>query len=78
MTVIHQVLVETLHLVERNLDPRNLGGTQSPTQPDVAAQTTTSAAPSPTMSSGSSGGGTSSPLLFFVALGFGVVFTNLW
>ncbi|TGJ86961.1 hypothetical protein E0Z10_g1850 [Xylaria hypoxylon] len=26
----------------------------------------------------SSGGNTSSPLLFFVALGFGVVFTNLW
>jgi hypothetical protein len=24
------------------------------------------------------GGGSSSPLLFFVALGFGVVFTNLW
>ncbi|CAK7197376.1 hypothetical protein SEUCBS139899_000022 [Sporothrix eucalyptigena] len=33
-----------------------------------------------TSSSGSSGGGGggSSPLLFFVALGFGVVFTNLW
>ncbi|PGH30937.1 hypothetical protein GX50_06294 [[Emmonsia] crescens] len=29
-------------------------------------------------SSGNSGGPTSSPLLFFVALGFGVVFTNLW
>ncbi|KAF9894182.1 hypothetical protein FE257_007684 [Aspergillus nanangensis] len=27
---------------------------------------------------GGGGGGTSSPLLFFVALGFGVVFTNLW
>jgi hypothetical protein len=26
----------------------------------------------------SPGGPTSSPLLFFVALGFGVVFTNLW
>jgi hypothetical protein len=25
-----------------------------------------------------SNGPTSSPLLFFVALGFGVVFTNLW
>ena len=25
-----------------------------------------------------SSGPTSSPLLFFVALGFGVVFTNLW
>ncbi|KAF3050275.1 hypothetical protein E8E11_007549 [Didymella keratinophila] len=28
--------------------------------------------------SGGGGGPTSSPLLFFVALGFGVVFTNLW
>ncbi|KAI0409878.1 hypothetical protein F4802DRAFT_5245 [Xylaria palmicola] len=27
---------------------------------------------------GGGGGGSSSPLLFFVALGFGVVFTNLW
>lgn len=31
-----------------------------------------------TNNSGSSNGPTSSPLLFFVALGFGVVFTNLW
>lgn len=28
--------------------------------------------------SGNSGNSGSSPLLFFVALGFGVVFTNLW
>ena len=34
----------------------------------------------PTQTSTSTGGGavTQSPLLFFVALGFGVVFTNLW
>lgn len=39
----------------------------------------TSAAPSQPASNGGGGGGpTSSPLLFFVALGFGVVFTNLW
>lgn len=39
-----------------------------------------SAAATTTGSSGDSGGSgaTSSPLLFFVALGFGVVFTNLW
>jgi len=46
-----------------------------------------SAGPSPTASPSSNpqnnqnqngGGPTSSPLLFFVALGFGVVFTNLW
>ncbi|KAF2013358.1 hypothetical protein BU24DRAFT_235958 [Aaosphaeria arxii CBS 175.79] len=44
---------------------------------------TSSAAPPPATSAAPSGGGggggpTSSPLLFFVALGFGVVFTNLW
>ncbi|KAJ4345262.1 uncharacterized protein N0V89_011392 [Didymosphaeria variabile] len=43
----------------------------------------TSTAPVATPTSGGGGGGggggpTSSPLLFFVALGFGVVFTNLW
>lgn len=36
----------------------------------------------PTQNSGNNtttqSGGNSSPLLFFVALGFGVVFTNLW
>ncbi|KAL4981804.1 hypothetical protein BDW68DRAFT_192671 [Aspergillus falconensis] len=42
---------------------------------------TTGSSPAPTdNSSGDNGGSspTSSPLLFFVALGFGVVFTNLW
>ncbi|KAK2073959.1 hypothetical protein P8C59_008196 [Phyllachora maydis] len=34
--------------------------------------------PSSSDSSNQSGGSNSSPLLFFVALGFGVVFTNLW
>ncbi|CAI7651380.1 unnamed protein product [Penicillium pancosmium] len=47
------------------------------------APSTTTAAASAATTTGSSGGGggsgaTSSPLLFFVALGFGVVFTNLW
>ncbi|CAF9943669.1 MAG: hypothetical protein ALECFALPRED_000919 [Alectoria fallacina] len=42
--------------------------------------TSASAAPTATSPPANSGGGgpTSSPLLFFVALGFGVVFTNLW
>ncbi|EPS40579.1 hypothetical protein H072_5557 [Dactylellina haptotyla CBS 200.50] len=39
---------------------------------------TISPTPSPTGSSGGGGGTQNSPLLFFVALGFGVVFTNLW
>lgn len=62
-------------------------GTPSPsTTPAVAATLTPTLLPSASPSSGGSGGGgggggggpTSSPLLFFVALGFGVVFTNLW
>ncbi|OAG36056.1 hypothetical protein AYO21_09774 [Fonsecaea monophora] len=41
--------------------------------------TTASSTASPTGNPGGNGGsGPSSPLLFFVALGFGVVFTNLW
>ncbi|KAF4629618.1 hypothetical protein G7Y89_g8526 [Cudoniella acicularis] len=84
MAVVNQVVVEVFHLVERHLQDRNLGGTQTtatvgdPTQ-QMQTTSTTSALPTPTMSSTTgSGGPTSSPLLFFVALGFGVVFTNLW
>ncbi|KAI9720047.1 MAG: hypothetical protein M1812_003174 [Candelaria pacifica] len=51
----------------------------TPTSSASAASLTTSALAGPTTSAASSSGGpTSSPLLFFVALGFGVVFTNLW
>jgi len=61
--------------------------TQSPTQAPTSSTMTIpvtdiSPTPTPTPSNngaGSGGGGnSSSPLLFFVALGFGVVFTNLW
>ncbi|KAK4691121.1 hypothetical protein P7C71_g5813, partial [Lecanoromycetidae sp. Uapishka_2] len=45
----------------------------------VTSPTSTASAPTSTGTGGGGGGGpTSSPLLFFVALGFGVVFTNLW
>ncbi len=47
----------------------------------AAPSAISSAPPGPTTSAAGGGGGggpTSSPLLFFVALGFGVVFTNLW
>jgi hypothetical protein len=57
----------------------------------VQAQDSSSAAPQPTGNNdgndnndnnngggGGGGGPTNSPILFFVALGFGVVFTNLW
>ncbi|KIW64933.1 hypothetical protein PV04_07233 [Phialophora macrospora] len=45
----------------------------------MATSSATATAATPTASSSGNGGsGPSSPLLFFVALGFGVVFTNLW
>lgn len=75
-------MVEVLDVVERGLQGRGLDGTQTTTQfPNATPLTTPSSTmSSPTASSTSSGssGPTSSPLLFFVALGFGVVFTNLW
>lgn len=55
--------------------------TMSPTTPVSSLATTTTPVPAATTSATGGGGGggpTSSPLLFFVALGFGVVFTNLW
>lgn len=62
---------------------RNLGNpTSSSTTSSMASATSsTSAATTTAASTNSSNNGngpTSSPLLFFVALGFGVVFTNLW
>ncbi|KAH8596715.1 hypothetical protein B0O99DRAFT_651457 [Bisporella sp. PMI_857] len=74
MPFVHQI-IQTLYSVQ--LDKRNLGtGTSSPSP--TAVLQTTSPSPTQTMAQQNNGGGTSSPLLFFVALGFGVVFTNLW
>ncbi|KAI4861958.1 hypothetical protein F4820DRAFT_451423 [Hypoxylon rubiginosum] len=50
----------------------SIASTASPASPDPSSTGTGN------NSQDNSGGGTSSPLLFFVALGFGVVFTNLW
>lgn len=51
----------------------------STSAPVAAASVSAPPAAATTPPSGGGGGGpTSSPLLFFVALGFGVVFTNLW
>ncbi|KAJ9643280.1 hypothetical protein H2204_002176 [Knufia peltigerae] len=44
----------------------------------TTSSTISSPTASPTSNPGGGGNGPSSPLLFFVALGFGVVFTNLW
>ena len=46
------------------------------TKPSSTSQS--AAAASSSQAANSNNGGPSSPLLFFVALGFGVVFTNLW
>ncbi|KXL41340.1 MAG: hypothetical protein FE78DRAFT_129179, partial [Acidomyces sp. 'richmondensis'] len=50
------------------------------TSPTATTSSSATVTPSPTSTQqqSSGGGATSSPLLFFVALGFGVVFTNLW
>ncbi|CAK7215530.1 hypothetical protein SCUCBS95973_002506 [Sporothrix curviconia] len=55
-----------------------ISGAATTTNPPPSG--TSAAPPSATTTSGGNGGGGggSSPLLFFVALGFGVVFTNLW
>ncbi|KAH8813139.1 hypothetical protein F5884DRAFT_325558 [Xylogone sp. PMI_703] len=77
MAIINQVMVEVLNVAERGLElhPRQVPTTVAPS----ASATTVTPTPSPTKTnSGGGGGPTSSPLLFFVALGFGVVFTNLW
>ncbi|KAI0966422.1 hypothetical protein F4678DRAFT_293388 [Xylaria arbuscula] len=65
--------------------PLSPSGTGTPSVMSAASISSTISSPTATPSQGSddnkgSGGGTgsSSPLLFFVALGFGVVFTNLW
>ncbi|KAI9698402.1 MAG: hypothetical protein M1836_003982 [Candelina mexicana] len=64
-----------LGIGEHVLDVRDSAPTSSASAPSL----TTSALAGPTTSAASNAGGpTSSPLLFFVALGFGVVFTNLW
>ncbi|TAQ84742.1 hypothetical protein B7494_g6927 [Chlorociboria aeruginascens] len=75
---IDQVMVDVFHyVVERQLHDRALGSPTTATSSSATQMMSTSATPSPT-SSPSPSGPTSSPLLFFVALGFGVVFTNLW
>ncbi|MCJ1478760.1 hypothetical protein MMC13_007444 [Lambiella insularis] len=53
-------------------------GNASDTPTSTSAPSATSAIPTPSPTSAPSSGPSSSPLLFFVALGFGVVFTNLW
>ncbi|KAK2055482.1 hypothetical protein LY76DRAFT_607643 [Colletotrichum caudatum] len=93
MAVIDQVLVEVSRFVVRQVSESASSlpsSTATPTSSLGEAPSPTDTAtdnPSPTGNSGNGGGNggggggggnSSSPLLFFVALGFGVVFTNLW
>lgn len=79
MAIINQVVVEVFHVLENPLRQRSLGESPTTTILPVATAPSQTTSATPTMSSSSnSSGPTSSPLLFFVALGFGVVFTNLW
>lgn len=81
MAAINQINTSILYVVERVAQQV---ATSQPPLPSTTilsgSQTSTSPPPatSSTASGGGGGGGSSSPLLFFVALGFGVVFTNLW
>jgi hypothetical protein len=70
MAAVHEIVGDVANLVARAAVAR--AESSSATSPDPTSQPTDNSQPQK-----DSGGG-SSPLLFFVALGFGVVFTNLW
>lgn len=74
MAVIENVVTEVTHLAYRLVE-RQGDATRTPAS---NPSSTESSRPSETTGDDDGGGGGSSPLLFFVALGFGVVFTNLW
>ncbi|KAF4999186.1 hypothetical protein FGRMN_2645 [Fusarium graminum] len=70
MVAVNQILTEVSHIVIRAAAAEDPSSTSS----QAAAETTTDNS----NDKKDNGGGSNSPLLFFVALGFGVVFTNLW
>jgi len=67
MAIVDQLLGEAYNVVARSEE-------HSGATPVLLARQQSSPTPPPQ----NRGNPTSSPLLFFVALGFGVVFTNLW
>ncbi|KLU81290.1 RING-8 protein [Magnaporthiopsis poae ATCC 64411] len=87
MALINAAVLDGVRIVVRQASETLSSSTPSGPAP-TSSSTTTAAAPADTNVNGSpaSPGGNSppnntngnSPLLFFVALGFGVVFTNLW
>ncbi|KAB8304665.1 hypothetical protein EYC80_004033 [Monilinia laxa] len=75
MTLVNEMF-EVLKIVGRQSSIDGVSPALSSSTPSNTATATATPSPSPVSTSNSSP--TSSPLLFFVALGFGVVFTNLW
>lgn len=73
MAVIDQVANVVAHVVVRAATETASSTTSDTTSPQTAIPSNTN-----NSNNNNKGGGSSSPLLFFVALGFGVVFTNLW
>lgn len=71
MGILTQVLREATHVVAR-------AASETASATEEASSQSSSAEPEPNRNEGNNNGSSSSPLLFFVALGFGVVFTNLW
>lgn len=85
MAFLHFLLLAMIGLCQGGLAPRDPTGSTTdasalptPTSAAIPSATSTTAPAASTTAGGNYGGPTSSPLLFFVALGFGVVFTNLW
>lgn len=72
-SLLHAVLRDTVGVLARAAAPPTAAEAAATSATSTAASTT----PSPT-DPPDKGGNSQSPLLFFVALGFGVVFTNLW
>jgi hypothetical protein len=77
MSTINQIMVEVLSVAQRAVEvqARALGTEPNNTPASTAATATET---TPTQQQQTSTNASQSPLLFFVALGFGVVFTNLW
>lgn len=70
MAIINQVF-EAAHVVARAATVTASATITTSPQTAIPSNTNNS-------NNNNKGSGSSSPLLFFVALGFGVVFTNLW
>ncbi|UNI23514.1 hypothetical protein JDV02_009331 [Purpureocillium takamizusanense] len=79
MAIVNQVLHHAVALVAREVASTTLAETPTPTSSGVQSpQTSKPTGTNQSNDNNNNNGGSSSPLLFFVALGFGVVFTNLW